>query len=215
MQACTHKSTDPKAINCCHCCDKCFPSLEVEPGKCAICPIFGRECNYGLEPETDNLVLSQLSRSSLEKNMRTRPHSQYTTTQKKAAVHLPGDLINSRLQPRNSAVGVLNVSQVSYCIPVIPVQMVQAQPLAGSQVFFNMQLPVLEMMQPKLASSTMMIPSETHIHSKSQVHESRSIHNPERSSPIKNSKLKLSLVSTKKGSEASPLRKIESSMQEI
>lgn len=52
----------PKHVQCCECCRKCFPNLEVEPGKCAICPIFGRQCDYGLKTETNLQQQSQMTR---------------------------------------------------------------------------------------------------------------------------------------------------------
>lgn len=162
--------------------------MDVEPGRCIICPVFGRDCNYGLECETDPLVLSQTT--SMSKKHQTRPHSQHNPNPMRQIQQPPhqsrlqhqGNFAGSSAQPYNQQYGHAMPNQ-PYYIPVIPLmQMIPTESLQGSQVYINMQMPVLEMMRPRLANSTM-VPSETFIPYRSQVNDLNNARNPEAPSP--------------------------------
>jgi hypothetical protein len=207
MLAHTTHTIEPKHIQCCHCCNKCYPNLDIEPGKCAICPLFGRECNYGLEAETDPLVLSQVS--NVSKGQPIRPHSHNNPSIIRKSTNEPSSTVQSRIQPQVIQTQGQILQPIQFYIPVVPLQVVHTPSIRGSQVY----MPVLEMMRPRLASSTM-VPSDPQIPYRSQVREVSDVRNPEAPSPEKPNKVKISLFS-KKSSQDSPIKIISGSAQEI
>ena len=93
-------------------------------------------------------------------------------------------------------------------VPMIPlVHMIPVESLQGSQVY--MQVPFTTMMEPRLAHSTMVL-SEPLIMSEQQIPQ-----NPESTSPERKTKLKLSLVSSRRTSIDSPMKKITSSTKDL
>lgn len=191
------KAVDHEHLPCCHCCVRCHPPLNVEEGKCAICPVFGRVCTYGLAPDEDHMILSRTSNVHGKANPETRSNS----SQKQQPARDPQYFRPGSEHRLNRSV-VHSVGGHQLYVPMIPlVHMIPVHSLQGSQVY--MQVPFASMMAPKLAQSTMM-PTEAVLVSDQQLPQ-----NPE--SPEKKTKLKLSLVTTRRTLNESPMKKISSS----